>query len=69
MVSGSSADTAGLEPGDVIDTVNSKVVSRPSDVVGIVRALSPGTLANIDVWRDGNKRRVSIRMMPRACNC
>jgi serine protease Do len=56
----SPAEKAGIEPGDVILKFNSKEVSRSADLPPLVSELSPGTLANIELWRKGKIMKVSM---------
>jgi S1-C subfamily serine protease len=65
VIGGSPADTAGLQPGDVIQSVDGKPVTAPSDVSRIVRALSPGKYAAVDIWRGGMKSLVSVQVEAR----
>jgi serine protease Do len=62
VVSGSPADQAGLQPGDVIQSVNGKAVKGPSDVTSIVHAIAPGKSAAIDVWRNGTRQLVAVHV-------
>jgi serine protease Do len=56
----SPAEKAGIEPGDVILKFNSKEVSRSADLPPLVSELSPGTVANIELWRKGKIMKVSM---------
>jgi S1-C subfamily serine protease len=62
VISGSSADAAGLEPGDVIQQVNGTPVSSPSDVTAIIGKLQPGQTVTLRVWSGGTIRRVVVRV-------
>lgn len=62
VVTGTAADTAGLEPGDVIQTVNGKAVSTPAQVKTIVGAMKPGQRVMLRVWSSGVKRLVSLSL-------
>ena len=52
---GTAADAAGLEPGDVILSLNGKLVRSPQDVIAAVRQSRVGDQVELRVWRDGNE--------------
>jgi S1-C subfamily serine protease len=62
VVGGSPADRAGLQPGDVIQSVNGKPILTPDDVSAIVRALAPGKTASISVWTNGTPELVAVHL-------
>lgn len=53
-----------LEPGDLIVSVNGSSVSTADDLTRLVRALPPGTLANVGIRREGGLRTVVLRTAP-----
>lgn len=53
---GSPADQAGLQPQDVIETLQGITISSPQDVLDIVAKMRPGTMLEIGV-----SRRMSLR--------
>lgn len=59
---GSPGDKAGLEPGDVILSVDGKSIERSAQVPGIIAAVKPGTDATLEVWRDRKSRKIEIRV-------
>jgi len=61
VVSGSPADQAGLQPGDVILKIASQDVSTSDDAVKIIKGSKPGQTLNLEVWSAGVKRLVSIK--------
>ncbi|HTV74965.1 MAG TPA: trypsin-like peptidase domain-containing protein [Candidatus Acidoferrales bacterium] len=61
VVSGSPADQAGLQPGDVILKINDKDVNSADDAVSIIKNTKPGDVLNLQVWSAGIKRLVSIK--------
>ncbi len=65
VVSGGPADTAGLQPGDVIIRVNGKDVARSEDAVAAIKATKPGGTVNLEVWSGGNKKLVTIKATER----
>ena len=59
---GGPADTAGLQPGDVIQKVDGAAVNTPEAVVTKVRALKVGQTAKLEVWSSGFKKLVSVKI-------
>jgi serine protease Do len=62
VVGGSPADKAGLQPGDVIQSVDHKPVRTAGDVTSIVHGIAPGKTAAIDVWRNGTRQFVAVQV-------
>jgi len=52
---------AGLKPGDVITSVNGKVINRSSDLPAIIAALPPGSMARVGIWRDRKAQQIEVR--------
>ena len=59
---GSPAARSGLEPGDVIKTVNGQPVSSPRDLALIVSAVAPGQDARFGIIREGQERDIAVRV-------
>jgi serine protease Do len=59
---GSPAAKAGLKPGDVILALNGQEISGSADLPPRVAALSPGSTAKLEIWRDHGKREVDVRV-------
>ncbi len=57
---GSPADRAGIEASDIITRFNGKQVDASSDLPRIVGATRPGSKADLEVWRKGATRTLSI---------
>lgn len=57
---GSPAEKAGLEVSDVVLRFNDKIISSANDLPRIVAATRPGTRVNVQVWRKGQQRDVSV---------
>jgi S1-C subfamily serine protease len=60
--SGQAADQAGLEPGDVIQTINGKPVSQTTDVTNTIKASKPGSTVTLRVWAQGVKKNVQVKV-------
>jgi serine protease Do len=57
---GSAAEKAGLEAGDVILSMDGKPIDSSAELPPRVAELSPGTRAQLTVWRGGKERDVSV---------
>jgi len=53
---------AGLQPGDVIESVNGKKVTNPRDLAVDVAAIKPGEEAHLTVLRDGKNEDVALKV-------
>ena len=53
VIPDSPADKIGVERGDIITRFNDLAVNNADQLTDRVRALAPGTLATVSVWRDG----------------
>lgn len=59
---GGPADKAGVQPGDVITSVNGTKVEESSDLPRIIGNMSPGDSANVTVLRQGKTRDLTIKL-------
>jgi serine protease Do len=62
VVPGSPAGKAGLQPGDVIESVNGQKVSAPRDLALTVAAVAPGMDVRMQILRDGQDRQVDVKV-------
>ena len=60
----SPGEKAGLKSGDVITSVNGKVINRSSDLPAVIAALAPGSETQIGIWRDRKAALVNVRTIP-----
>jgi len=59
---GSPAAKAGLEPGDVIRTVNDQKIATPKDLAMTVATVKPGEEARLHLVRDGTELDIKVRV-------
>jgi serine protease Do len=57
---GSPADKAGVEATDIIISFDGKQVESSSDLPRIVGSTRPGAHSNLEVWRKGAKRNLTL---------
>jgi serine protease Do len=53
---------AGVQPGDIILTVNEHVVETSSELPAMVARIKPGQEANLTVWREGKERAIKVKV-------
>jgi serine protease Do len=58
-------ERAGLRPYDVVVRVDGTEIRSSEDVVRYVSTRQPGTLASLEIWRDGESRLVPIKLRDR----
>jgi len=56
------AAKAGLQPGDVILSVNGHSIERYGELSGSIAAMKPGTDATLQVWRGGKQQPVTVKI-------
>ncbi|MDB6089513.1 MAG: putative protease Do [Gammaproteobacteria bacterium] len=56
------AAKAGLQPGDVILSVNGHPIERYGELSGAIAAMKPGTDATLQVWRGGKQQTVNVKV-------
>ena len=57
---GSPADKAGIQPGDVILSFNGQPIEKTQDLPRLVGNTKPGSRSNLIVWRQGQEKTLSI---------
>ncbi len=65
VVSGSPADRAGIERGDVIVRFASRDVGSASELTRAVRGMEPGRQVRVDVVRDGDRKSLDVTLEAR----
>ena len=59
---GSPADKAGIEPGDVILKFQGTDITTSAELPPLVADVAPGTKAELQVWRDGKLKTLSVNL-------
>jgi serine protease Do len=62
VVSGSPAQKAGLQPGDVLQRVKGKAISKPEDVQAMVRSAKVGESLTLDVLRQKQQEQLEVTL-------
>lgn len=62
IIAGGSADSAGLQAGDVVISIDGNSVSSSSSLVGYVRRYNSGDVVLLEVVRDGNLIEVEVTL-------
>src|SRR6202051_4758789 len=57
----SPSESAGLQPGDVITSVNGHYIDESFDLPTVIAEIPPGSEAHIDIWRDHKARQVDVK--------
>ena len=59
---GSPAAKAGLEPGDVILSLNGKEIASSNELPPLVAAIRPGDSVKLQVWRNKASREIDVKV-------
>ena len=62
VTAGGPADKAGLKIGDVIRKLNGQVIEEPGQLTLQVTNMSPGTVATLDILRDGQPMTLKVTL-------
>ena len=63
VVSGSPADRAGLQPREIIVSLNGKSLEQPADLIENIAKLKPGDLVTMEVMQPGEtKREITVKL-------
>ncbi|OAM30454.1 protease Do [Eikenella sp. NML03-A-027] len=56
------ADKAGLQPGDIVQSVNGENVKASSDLPVLIGMIPPGTQLTLGIWRNGKREEVQVTL-------
>lgn len=59
---GGPAARAGLEAGDIIQSINGKEINAANELPGIVATISPGQTAKLQIWRNGKAQTIDVQV-------
>jgi serine protease Do len=59
------AERAGLRPYDVILRADDQLVTLEEDLTRYISARAPGTVVNVEFWREGGRRTLPVRLSER----
>ena len=62
VISGSAADQAGINPGDVILRMNGKAYNDRDALMKAISGLHAGDKVNLELWSNGAKRLVTVTL-------
>lgn len=64
VTEGSAAERFGLQPGDVILSINGRGADSPQAVAQLIRQMQAGQSAALELWRDGQTSELNIVLQP-----
>jgi serine protease Do len=62
VTEGSAADKAGIEHGDIVLELNGEPVESKDVFRNKIAMFKPGSRVNLVVWRDGKRKRITVRL-------
>ncbi|MGX9899861.1 S1C family serine protease [Arthrobacter sp. SA17] len=65
IADGGPADDAGIEPGDVLLTLEGKELSAPEDLLAALRGLDPGQTVTVSFNRDNQGQEAKVQLSER----
>lgn len=68
VTSGGPGDQAGIEPGDIILSIDDRPMTSPDEVIVYVRAHAPGDTITLTIRRGGSDQEVEIVLGEQAAN-
>jgi serine protease Do len=65
VTAGTPADRAGLRAYDVITGADGHPIASDEELIRYISSRMPGTVADFDIWRDGERRTMGIKLTER----
>jgi len=62
VVAGSAAEKAGIQPGDIVISVNGVPISSSSDLTATIRSLAAGTTTDLVIVRGGKPQTITVTL-------
>lgn len=62
IISGGSADKAGLKEGDVISKINDQEIDRSHSLSGLIQQFKVGDKLKVTYWRDGKEQTADVTL-------
>jgi len=62
VVAGSAAEKAGIQPGDIVVSVNGVPISSSSDLTATIRSLAAGTTTDLVIVRGGKPQTITVTL-------
>ena len=59
---GGPAAKAGIRAGDIILSVNGRLIERSEELPTVIGAIKPGADTIVEIWRDRNARRLNLKV-------
>jgi serine protease Do len=59
---GGPAEKAGVKDGDIIMGVDGRKIESDIELPSIISAIAPGKEAQLEIWRDRNLRKITVRV-------
>ena len=64
---GSPAAHAGIQPGDVITSINGTNIDKASDFATMIAAFAPQTIVHLATYRDGQRMELDVMLGAGKC--
>ena len=65
VVAGGPADDAGLQPGDIITSIDGRPINDPTELSTIINGKAPGDTLSLTVQRGGGEQTIDAQLRER----